>query len=57
MRGGMGDGGKSPADSASTPGGNSVLGAVQQLGLKLDARKMPVETIVVDHLEKTPTEN
>jgi len=30
---------------------------VQQLGLKLDSRKAPVEMIVIDHLEKTPTEN
>ena len=26
-------------------------------GLKLDYRKAPVETIVVDHMEKTPTES
>jgi uncharacterized protein (TIGR03435 family) len=31
--------------------------AVDRLGLKLDPRKLPVETIVVDHMEKTPTEN
>jgi uncharacterized protein (TIGR03435 family) len=31
--------------------------AMEKLGLKLDARKAPVETIVVDHLEKTPTDN
>ena len=47
----------SPADAASTPGGSSVFGSVQQLGLKLDPRKLPLENIVVDHLEKTPTEN
>jgi uncharacterized protein (TIGR03435 family) len=34
-----------------------IIAAVQKLGLKLEQRKMPVETIVVDHLEKTPTEN
>ena len=29
----------------------------QQLGLKLDAKKLPVDLLVVDHLEKTPSEN
>ncbi len=55
--GGGGDPGRSPADAASTPSGGSILSAVQQLGLKLDPRKVPVDTIVVDHLEKSPTEN
>jgi uncharacterized protein (TIGR03435 family) len=48
--------GKAPADAASEPGG-TVLTSVQQLGLKLEARKAPMETIVVDRLEKAPTEN
>jgi uncharacterized protein (TIGR03435 family) len=30
---------------------------VQQLGLTLEPRKAPVDVIVIDHLEKTPTEN
>lgn len=29
----------------------------EQLGLRLERRKGPVETLVIDHLEKTPTEN
>ena len=49
--------GASPADIASTPGGGAIFSAMEKLGLKLDARKAPVATIVVDHLEKTPTEN
>jgi len=52
-----GDGAK--ADSAPTaadPSG-SIFSSVQQLGLKLDPRKLPVDTIIVDHMEKTPTEN
>jgi uncharacterized protein (TIGR03435 family) len=35
-----------------------VFGAVQaQLGLKLEPKKGPMEMIVVDHVEKTPTGN
>jgi len=44
------------ADNASEPG-SSILTSVQQLGLKLEARKMPLDSIVIDHLEKLPTEN
>src|SRR5579872_3622673 len=46
-----------PADVASDPSGLSIFASVQQLGLKLDPRKTPLEFIVVDHLEKAPSEN
>jgi uncharacterized protein (TIGR03435 family) len=49
--------GTSPADAASTPGGSAVFTAMEKLGLKLDARKAPVDTIVIDRLEKMPTDN
>lgn len=29
----------------------------EQLGLKLESRKGPVDVIVIDHVESTPTEN
>jgi uncharacterized protein (TIGR03435 family) len=45
-----------PSDAASDPSG-SIFKSVQQLGLKLEARKAPVDTIVIDHAEKMPTEN
>ena len=42
-----------PDDSAP-----SIFSAVQdQLGLKLESKKGPVDTLVIDHIEKTPTEN
>ena len=55
-RGGGLIGGQLPG-GASDPSGSPMFQAVQELGLKLQAAKGPVETIVVDHLEKTPTEN
>lgn len=45
------------AGDADSPGPD-LLGAVQeQLGLKLEPKKGPVEMIVIDHIEKLPTEN
>jgi uncharacterized protein (TIGR03435 family) len=35
----------------------SIFASVQKLGLKLERRKLPIEHIVVDHLEKVPIEN
>jgi uncharacterized protein (TIGR03435 family) len=35
----------------------AVIQAVKSLGLDLQSRKAPVQTIIVDHVEKTPTVN
>ncbi len=45
------------AGEAADPGASSLFNNIQQLGLKLESRKAPLEMIVIDHLEKTPTEN
>jgi uncharacterized protein (TIGR03435 family) len=45
-----------PSD-ASDPSSSSVFASVQQLGLRLESRRAPLEFIVVDQLEKMPTEN
>jgi uncharacterized protein (TIGR03435 family) len=37
--------------------GDSLLNALERLGLKLETRKAPLEVLVVDHIEKAPTEN
>jgi uncharacterized protein (TIGR03435 family) len=54
--GGHGGGADGPApDGVEAP---SIFTAVQdQLGLKLDPKKGPIETIVVDQVNRTPTEN
>ena len=47
-------GGDNPANDMAS----LVITAVQeQLGLKLEARKGPVEIFRIDHVEKTPTGN
>jgi len=43
--------------AASDPSGSSIFESIQKLGLRLEPRKMPMDLIVVDSLEKTPTEN
>jgi len=51
--------GPMPAAAAPDPDAlPDLFAAVQsQLGLKLEAKKGPVEMIVIDHIEKTPSEN
>lgn len=46
--------------TASVPEADSdpdLIGAMQQLGLKLEQKKAIIEMLVIDHLEKVPTEN
>lgn len=46
--------------TASVPESESdpdLIGAMQQLGLKLEQKKTMIDMLVIDHLEKVPTEN
>lgn len=47
------------AAEASDPGsgGATLAQALGSMGLKLESRKAPVDQFIVDHIEKTPTEN
>ncbi len=51
------DPGASLASGGADTSNASIFRAVQKLGLKLEARKAPFDTIIIDHLEKTPTDN
>jgi uncharacterized protein (TIGR03435 family) len=59
--GGGPDGGAgAAAPQASDPGGgtgSTVNGSVEKAGLKLEKRKATVEQLVIDSVEKNPTEN
>jgi uncharacterized protein (TIGR03435 family) len=50
---------RAPAETeASDPTGDTIFDAIRkQLGLKVEKRKAPIERIVVDHMERVPTEN
>jgi uncharacterized protein (TIGR03435 family) len=37
--------------------GDSLLGALEKVGLKLETRKAPLEVLVIDHVLRVPTEN
>ena len=56
MMSAAGEGGKASAE-ASEPSGSSISMSLQKMGLRLEARKSPLAVIVIDHLEKSPTEN
>jgi uncharacterized protein (TIGR03435 family) len=58
-----GSGGAAPTNASTVPtasdpsGSLSIYQSVEKLGLKLDDRKATVSQLVIDHIEKTPTEN
>jgi uncharacterized protein (TIGR03435 family) len=50
---GLGSFGVLEADTSRAP----IIKSIKDLGLELESRKMPIEMIIVDRVEKTPTAN
>jgi uncharacterized protein (TIGR03435 family) len=44
-------------DTADDSGPNLTTAVQQQLGLKLNPRKVPLDVLIIDRADKTPTEN
>ena len=58
MPGAPGAGGAGPAAAAADPsGGTTAYQTVEKMGLKLEQRKAAVDYMVIDRLEKMPTED
>lgn len=58
LRGISGDGPLSTSSGdASDPDNASIISSVRRLGLKLEKRKVAVDRLVVDHIERVPTDN
>jgi uncharacterized protein (TIGR03435 family) len=56
--GGRGDGPRADgAPAAPAEPGTTIFAALDQVGLKLEARKHPMSVIFVDHAERDPTGN
>jgi len=54
---GGGAGGASDASDPGGGGGAGIVDSVQKMGLKMESRKAPVEQVVVESVEKEPTDN
>jgi uncharacterized protein (TIGR03435 family) len=56
--GGMAGGGMGgPAGDNQDAAPTLIVAVQEQLGLKLESKKGPVDILVIDHAEKVPTEN
>jgi uncharacterized protein (TIGR03435 family) len=51
------DGSTANAVEAEVAAAPDLIGAMSQIGLRLEQKKEPIDIVVIDHLEKIPTEN
>ena len=51
------DPGDLASDGSTDTSSAAIFKAVQKLGLKLEARKSPFDTVIIDRIEKTPSDN
>ena len=49
--------GRSSTSAEWDPETDKTLKAVEELGLKLQRRRMPVDVVVIDSIQRQPTEN
>jgi uncharacterized protein (TIGR03435 family) len=54
---GSGSSGASVPSASDPTGGMTIYQSVEALGLRLEDRNAKVDQLIVDHIEKTPTEN
>jgi uncharacterized protein (TIGR03435 family) len=47
----------SPVPAEADGPESSIAASLEQFGLKLEGRKLPIDLLVIDHLEKAPTAN
>ncbi len=57
MAGALPAGGGQPGGLAASDPGGDLTAAVQKLGLRLDKQKAPVDALIIESAEKTPSEN
>jgi uncharacterized protein (TIGR03435 family) len=51
------DGATANAPETEVPAAPDLIGAMPQIGLKLERKREPIDILVIDRLEKVPTEN
>lgn len=53
----IGGGAASPVPVATDPGATTMSESLARLGLRLERRDLPIETVVIEHVQRAPTAN